>query len=82
MFRSGRHIRAVVDQLRVGLRRNMPKELRVAALWKHTQSKSSQLDYFLHETDQWIVLPYELSGLSPEELREHKPQLSSLLADL
>jgi|TARA_B100001094_G_scaffold166954_1_gene161582 hypoxanthine phosphoribosyltransferase len=82
VFRSGRHIRAVVDQLRVGLRRNMPKELRVAALWKHTQSKSSQLDYFLHETDQWIVLPYELSGLSPEELREHKPQLSSLLADL
>lgn len=82
VFRSGRHIRAVVDQLRVGLRRNMPKELRVAALWKHTQSKSSQLDYFLHETDQWIVLPYELSGLSPEELREHKPQLSSLLEDL
>mgnify|MGYP001168396435 FL=1 len=82
VFRSGRHTRAVVDQLRVGLRRNMPKEVRVATLWKHTQSDASQLDYFLHETDRWVVLPYELSGLSSEELREHKPELSTLLADL
>ena len=82
VFRSGRHTRAVVDQLRLGLRRNMPREVRVATLWKHAQSDASQLDYFLNETDRWIVLPYELSGLSSEELREHKPELRELLADL
>ena len=81
VYRSGRHTRAVVDQLRLGLRRNMPREVRVATLWKHAQSDASQLDYFLNETDRWIVLPYELSGLSSEELREHKPELSALLAD-
>ena len=81
VFRTGRHSRAVVDQLRVGLRRNMPKEVRVAALWKHTQSDDSQLDYFLHETDRWVVLPYELSGLSPNEIRANKPQLSQLFPD-
>ena len=81
VFRSGRHSRAVVDQLRVGLRRNMPKEVRVAALWKHTQSDDSQLDYFLHETERWVVLPYELSGLSPDEIRANKPQLSPLFRD-
>ena len=42
---------------------------------EHAQSDASQLDYFLNETDRWIVLPYELSGLSSEELREHKPEL-------
>ena len=81
VFRSGRHTLAVVDQLRLGLRRNMPREVRVATIWKHAQSDATQLDYFLNETDRWIVLPYELSGLSSEELREHKPELSALLAD-
>ena len=46
--------------------------------WKHAQSDASQLDYFLNETDRWIVLPYELSGLSSEENREHKPELREL----
>jgi hypoxanthine phosphoribosyltransferase len=81
VFRSGRHTRAVVDQLRLGLRRNMPREVRVATLWKHALSDASQLDYFLNETDRWIVLPYELSGLSSDELREHKPELNALLAN-
>ena len=81
VFRSGRHTLAVVDQLRLGLRRNMPREVRVATIWKHAQSDATQLDYFLNETDRWIVLPYELSGLSSEELREHKPELSALMAD-
>ena len=81
VFRSGRHTLAVVDQLRLGLRRNMPREVRIATIWKHAQSDATQLDYFLNETDRWIVLPYELSGLSSEELREHKSELSTLLAD-
>ena len=81
VFRSGRHTRAVVDQLRLGLRRNMPREVRVATLWKHALSDASQVDYFLNETDRWIVLPYELSGLSSDELREHKPELNALLAN-
>jgi len=34
-------------------------------------------DYFVHETRDWLILPYELAGLSIEELRRHKPELSS-----
>ena len=49
VFRSGRHTLAVVDQLRLGLRRNMPREVRVATIWKHAQSDATQLDYFLNE---------------------------------
>ena len=81
VYRTGRHTQAVVDQLRVGLRRNMPKEVRIAALWRHMQSDHSQLDYFLHETDRWVVLPYELSGLTPNEIRANKPELSDLFPD-
>ena len=36
-------------------------------------------DYYLHETDQWLVFPHELDGLSLEEILENKPELSNLI---
>jgi hypothetical protein len=36
-------------------------------------------DYFVHETNDWLVLPYELSGLSVGELRAHRPELGSII---
>ena len=36
-------------------------------------------DYFLHETDDWLVFPHELIGLSVEEMRAHKPELAALM---
>ena len=34
-------------------------------------------DYFLHTTEDWLVLPYELQGLTPEEIAQHKPDVAS-----
>ena len=81
VYRSGRHTRAVVDELSAGLRRNMPHEVRVAALWKHTDVTAPEADpdYYLNETDQWVVLPYEMRGIGEDELRTHKPFLSGFL---
>ena len=79
VYRSGRHTRAVVDQLSVALRRNMPQQVRVAALWKHAKASAREPDYFVHETDHWVVLPYEMRGISAQDLREHKPFLRDLL---
>lgn len=39
-------------------------------------------DYFLHRTDDWLVFPHELAGLSLAELRAHKPELAGLLPQL
>jgi hypothetical protein len=30
-------------------------------------------DYYVHATEQWLVFPHELVGLSAEEIRAHKP---------
>jgi hypothetical protein len=35
-------------------------------------------DYYVHETDDWLVLPYELSGQSLQELRESRPELAGI----
>ncbi|XOV82337.1 MAG: phosphoribosyltransferase [bacterium] len=81
VFSSGRHTGAVIDELTSGLKRNLPTDIRVATLWWRPQApgRSPQPDYYLHETQQWLVLPYELDGLSDAEVREHKPFMLDLL---
>ena len=80
VFASGRHTRAVVDLLRSRLKRNMPEVVRVAATWYRPSDESAETpDYFVHETDRWIVLPWEMKGLSPEEIARHKPFLLPML---
>lgn len=81
VFSSGRHTQAVVDQLRLGMKRNMPEEVRVAALWYRTQAgaDAAKPDFYLTETDRWLVLPYEFSGLTKSEIAQHKPYLVPLL---
>ena len=39
-------------------------------------------DYFLHETDEWLVFPHELAGLTLAEMRASKPALSGLIDQL
>lgn len=39
-------------------------------------------DYFLHKTDDWLVFPHELDGLTPGEMRDNKPELATVLAKL
>ena len=36
-------------------------------------------DSYLHETDRWLVFPHELDGLSIEEIRANKPEISDLI---
>ena len=81
VFSSGRHTSAVIDQLQVGMKRNMPADIRIAALWyrPHQTNGAAEPDFYLHETQQWLVLPYEFNGLTRDEIAEHKPFLVSLL---
>jgi hypoxanthine phosphoribosyltransferase len=74
-FSSGQNIQAVITRLKKNLKANMPKEIRIATLWrKPKQNKVSiEPDFFLHETNDWLVFPYELKGLTLEEINEHKP---------
>ena len=39
-------------------------------------------DYYLHETHKWLVLPYELNGLTKEEIYRNKPFLQQIFEDL
>lgn len=67
---SGRSIKAVIAKLREKGRRNAPEDIRVATVYfKPSMNKvEGQPDYFVHETDKWLVFPHELQGLTMEEI--------------
>ncbi len=81
VYSSGQNIQAVIQRLEAKTKRNMPHDVRVAVpFYKPAKNRTSRVpDYYLHETDDWLVLPYELTGLTPEEIAEHKPWVVPML---
>ena len=71
---------AVIAQLRRKTRRNLPHDIRVATVWyRPTENTLRTPDYFVHETRDWLVLPYEMSGFSLDELRQNRPEMKDQL---
>ena len=81
VYSTGLNVQAVIDRLASRMRRNLPHDVRIAVPWyKPARNRTGRVpDYYLHETDRWLVLPYELSGLTPDEIRTHKPFLAPLI---
>jgi len=75
VFDSGRSLEAVVAELQRRCRRNMPEQVRIATVYyKPTRNKSAiKPDYFIRETDQWLVFPHEVQGLTRAEILANKP---------
>ncbi|MEG1933785.1 MAG: phosphoribosyltransferase family protein [Kiritimatiellia bacterium] len=74
VFDSGKTAEAVRQRL-------IKADLRTAMVyWKPIASQVDFApDYYLHQTDAWIVFPHELAGLSTAELSEKDPELSAIL---
>ena len=81
VFDSGRSLEAVLDELARRCRRNLPQQIRIATVYYKPSRNRSRLtpDFFVHETERWLVFPHELSGLTPAEIRAHKPFASEFL---
>ena len=80
-FGTGHSMQAVLNKLRQQLKRNMPIDTRLATLYKRLGAGQTQLepDFCLHTTEDWLVFPYEMNGLSRADIDEHKPYLSPIL---
>ncbi len=81
VFDTGRSIDALIKQIRKLARNNMPQDVRIACPWyKPTNSKVDiKPDYYIHESDEWLVFPHELSGLTQTEISEGKADLVNIL---
>ena len=80
---TGISIDKIISDLKFACKKNTP-EIRVATpYFKPTNNKTNKIpDYYLYETDKWLVFPHELEGLSLKELRNNKPEVSKLINKL
>ena len=80
VYSTGSSVNAVIEQLTAKARRNLPHDIRIAVVWYRPHENTVRPpDYYIHETRDWLILPYELSGMDIEELREHKPEIAPVI---
>lgn len=81
VFDSGRSVEALLAELKLRCRHNMPRDIRIAtAYYKPSRNKTAlKPDFYIHETADWLVFPHELKGLSPEEILANKPGAEVIL---
>ena len=80
VYSTGSSVKAVIDQIAKKTRRNLPGDIRIATVWYRPSEKTLRVpDYYVHETQDWLVLPYELTGMSVDDLRESRPELESII---
>lgn len=81
VFDSGRSIVAILNELREKTRANLPGTIKVATPWYKPTRNATDIvpDFFVHETDEWLVFPHELSGLTDEELQQAKPHVFAVI---
>ena len=84
VFSTGRHIDAIVERLRKRCRRNFAGDLRVAAAYYRPPAtgEGAAPDFFQRQSDDWLVLPYEIRGIDRDEMARQKPWLLPILDDL
>lgn len=76
---SGLSIAETIKDLKRACKKNTP-EIRVATpYYKPGNNKTDRVpDYYIHESNDWLVFPHELDGLSTREIRENRPELAAI----
>lgn len=80
VFDTGLSLQAILDRLQAETRRNMPQQVRIATPWYKPENNLTSLapDYYIHETDQWLIFPHEMKGLEMQEIVANKPEMEAL----
>lgn len=83
VFDSGRSIEAFLRELSARCRHNMPRDVKIATVYYKPSRNRTQLrpDFYVHATEDWLVFPHEICGLSREEIRAHKPGAELILRE-
>lgn len=77
---SGLSVEELIRQIKIRCGAKAPKDIRLATIYfKPNRSLvRRQPHYFLHATDDWLVFPHELEGLSLQELAIEKPGVNKI----
>ncbi|MFC3095233.1 hypoxanthine phosphoribosyltransferase [Alteromonas sediminis] len=80
VFDSGRSVEALIEHIKKLSRLNTPSDIRIACPWYKPANNKTNLTphYYVQESEEWLVFPHELSGLTPDELINGKKELSEI----
>ncbi len=78
VFDSGHTAAAVLEKLLP-----LGVDVKLAMVyWKPNKNQTAlRPDFYVRETDDWIVFPHEMQGLTPDEVKLKDPVIYDLLAD-
>lgn len=84
VFDTGLSVKAIIDKLKERTRKNLPHDVRVAtAYFKPGKNRTNfEPDFCAHRTDEWLVFPHEMEGLSLSEIAANKPHLVPVMESL
>ncbi len=84
IYDTGLTIKALVENIHRRARKNAPTDIRVAATWfKPGKNLTDRVpDYFVNQSEDWVVFPHELIGLSFTEIDKNKPYIANVMRPL
>lgn len=79
VFDTGLSLDQVMKELGQIFKEGLP-EIKIATVYFKPDNNETTLkpDFYLHTTDQWLVFPHELLGLTDEEISEEKPGIDAV----
>ena len=80
---SGHSIEQVINDIKIACKKNTP-EIKVATPYFKPEKNltNNKPDFYIYETDKWLVFPHELEGLTIDEIEKNKPELADLISDI
>ena len=81
VFAQTTTVSSLLEGLASMMRLNLPRTIKIATPWYKPGNNKTSLapDYYIHETDEWIVFPHELEGLTLDEIAQGKTDLEPIL---
>lgn len=81
VFDSGRSVDALMKQINKESRLNTPGDMRIACSWYKPSKRTVDIkpDYYVYESEEWLVFPHELDDLTKQEIIEGKSDLKNII---
>lgn len=81
VFDTGKSVEAFINELHKRCRRNTPSTIKIATVFYKPSKNQTSLapDYHVRSTEDWLIFPHEIDGLTEEEIRQNKPCADEIL---
>ena len=82
VFDTGKSLEAFVGELTKRCRGNTPCTIKIATVFYKPSKNQTAItpDFFMQATENWLIFPHEINGLSEAEIRRHKPAAHRIIA--